>query len=203
MSLSTWAEKPLCRTAFFPAFQQRRKGDCVKTSQPLLGVWCVYVARVSVRAVNHFAARVNAWISPFSKHLKCWPAKVYRLGAFSCHQLTSLQTHFVLSNIWNRLPSISPPSGEHLHLSWLSLDNLHWVLCACWKGQLPSSLKIPFSTIPSVSSLDMTFSPLCAPRRPWAQELTHTEVTQGHLSRPGSFCTLIGLWWSIRECNDG
>lgn len=62
-NLSTWQEKPACRTTVFPAFQQRRKGDCVKTSQLLSGVQmclCSMCVCVCEGAVNHSATGMNA-----------------------------------------------------------------------------------------------------------------------------------------------
>lgn len=50
--------------------------------------------------------------------------------------------------------------------------------------------KFSFPIVPSFSPLVMTFGSSRAQRRPWAQELTCTEVTRGHLSLPGFFvCT--------------
>lgn len=93
---------------------------------------------------------------PFSKYVKQWLAEVYGFGAFSCHQLTSPQTHFVLRHRGNRASLYpSPPFGEHLHPSWLSF----------------------FSPTFSAPPLAMTFGQSQATERPWAQELTRAEVT--------------------------
>lgn len=43
------------------------------------------------------------------------------------------------------------------------------------------------------SPLVVTFGSSRAPRRPWAQELTCTEVTPGHQSLPVFLCAPIGL----------
>ena len=114
-------------------------------------------------------------------------AEVYRLGAFSCHQLTSPQTHFVLGGKETGLLSVPPPSGEHLHLSWLSLDNLDCVVCACWRGQLPSFQKKKKKSL--FPSYPLFFPPCCdlwliaSPAAPLG---TGTDLHRGHPRSPES-----------------
>lgn len=77
------------------------------------------------------------------------------------------------------LLSILLPSREHLHLSWLSLDNLDRVVCACWRGQLPVFLKSLFPP-PNPPTLIMTFgssrAQFASGHRNWHTQRSH-EVT--------------------------
>lgn len=149
---------------------------------PFLGSKCL----CSMCVCESFCYRDECMNQPFSKYVKQWLAEVYGFGAFSCHQLTSPQTHFVLRHRGNRASLYpSPPFGEHLHPSWLSFC----ALCPCWLQATTILLKKSFFSQHSLHPPPChDLWPVTSHRAPLG---TGTHPRRGHLRSPYSAWILV------------
>lgn len=160
---------------FFLLSNKEEKVIVLRPLSPFLGSKCL----CSMCVCESFCYRDECMNQPFSKYVKQWLAEVYGFGAFSCHQLTSPQTHFVLRHRGNRASLYpSPPFGEHLHPSWLSFC----ALCPCWLQATTILLKKSFFPQHSLH-----------PPLPWPLASHKPQSAPGHRNSPAQRSPEVAL----------